>query len=793
MAEWYPLQEAFTSGELSPRIAARVDSDAYATGAEVVDNLFLTPQGPLVKRPGTKRYLDLGEFGECRLLPYIFNDDTRGVLILYGEGTAELHRLSDIIGASVLLPPIGVQATGFKEQVVRNPEFTSGLTDWDYTAGWQYSYTPRYREGGARSDTYTYGESVTWSYGVAVREEGQLKYAVLSQSEPDEERDGVLNYDIPEVTLRQAVTVGVPTDVFNGDVRVAIGDGSGDKGYTFRARVYSDSGYSNLLHEEILDELFPAQGFIDRIFSFPAPTGAFTGTLYLEVRFFTGASKDTDTSRSYSREVYVDSFNLYSSSILVPDQTDFAAPYADTELAALQYVQSPHGNRELFITHPNHPTYVLYFDTGLPGMVLEPAVFTDPPPEWTGSNYPAICTAFQGRLLLGATPANSERLWLSVPGDWLNFSKGVGGSDDAIEVDGVYRAPFTWARGHKRLVAGTDLSEMELRAQNGIIQPSDISMAEQSLYGSNSVMPGALGHQIFFSAGAGRKVRSLDLSDEAQGWVSDDFTLLAEHITATGIKEFSSVQTPHQMLMAVLNDGHVAIMHYDRSADMSGWSQFKVGGEVKSACTLRLQGEDVPVVAVVRWINGVKHLVIEYLPRLTDRFSWRYLDSYIELFADNATNVITGLDDYNGALVEVFADKVYRGVYEVSDNTVTLPAEVQATQFIVGFGYSCQLLTFPPGIPDSPSTFMLGGQGAKKRFSSLALKVVESTFPIVNGERPPDRSAGTPMDQTEGMFTGNVHYYRQGYNSDGRLEIREPLPLPLTIIGIYGKLTANKL
>lgn len=49
-----PAQVAFNSGELSPKVAARVDQSVYATGCSVMENFIPAIEGPAVKRGGTR-------------------------------------------------------------------------------------------------------------------------------------------------------------------------------------------------------------------------------------------------------------------------------------------------------------------------------------------------------------------------------------------------------------------------------------------------------------------------------------------------------------------------------------------------------------------------------------------------------------------------------------------------------------------------------------------------------------------------------------------------------------------
>ena len=55
-------QNSFQFGEVSPSLTSRTDSAIYKNAAERVRNFFIRGEGGLTKRPGTKRWANLGTF-----------------------------------------------------------------------------------------------------------------------------------------------------------------------------------------------------------------------------------------------------------------------------------------------------------------------------------------------------------------------------------------------------------------------------------------------------------------------------------------------------------------------------------------------------------------------------------------------------------------------------------------------------------------------------------------------------------------------------------------------------------
>lgn len=76
----YVAQFAFSSGELDPDLHDRLDLDAYFNGASRLDNFIPLPQGPIVRRGGSRFIWDIGS-NAVRLVPFTFNVDQSFVLV----------------------------------------------------------------------------------------------------------------------------------------------------------------------------------------------------------------------------------------------------------------------------------------------------------------------------------------------------------------------------------------------------------------------------------------------------------------------------------------------------------------------------------------------------------------------------------------------------------------------------------------------------------------------------------------------------------------------------------------
>lgn len=89
-----PAQNAFTSGEWSPRLFGRADLQKYGAACAILENLVIMPHGAVQRRPGTA-FVGRALSGTVVLIPFVFNVEqayvlelTPGRLRLFRDGGA---------------------------------------------------------------------------------------------------------------------------------------------------------------------------------------------------------------------------------------------------------------------------------------------------------------------------------------------------------------------------------------------------------------------------------------------------------------------------------------------------------------------------------------------------------------------------------------------------------------------------------------------------------------------------------------------------------------------------------
>ena len=78
----------FTSGELTPLLSSRLDSDAYKNGAKTLRNFRLRAQGGITRRPGC-RYLQTLSNTSYQMESYIYDED-ESYILLFSNGQLDI-------------------------------------------------------------------------------------------------------------------------------------------------------------------------------------------------------------------------------------------------------------------------------------------------------------------------------------------------------------------------------------------------------------------------------------------------------------------------------------------------------------------------------------------------------------------------------------------------------------------------------------------------------------------------------------------------------------------------------
>jgi hypothetical protein len=94
MPKAVPILKSFNGGELSPKMAGRVDQEKYGDGCRTLENMIPLPQGPAMRRPGTYYAAESKDSSKkCRLVAFEFSS-IQGHILEFGNNYIRFYTQS---------------------------------------------------------------------------------------------------------------------------------------------------------------------------------------------------------------------------------------------------------------------------------------------------------------------------------------------------------------------------------------------------------------------------------------------------------------------------------------------------------------------------------------------------------------------------------------------------------------------------------------------------------------------------------------------------------------------------
>jgi len=763
MPNWNILQQRFTQGELSPLLFGQVENELVREGAQLILNGFVMPQGPVTTRPGTTYLTSYDSLTDnfMRVWSFIGPENNDLIAAFYDGSVAVLDWQTGVIGGSV---------TAFVQLLINNT-FTLG------TAGWTEVPVNDNPEG------------IFGSVGGTIQGNVRLSISGASDNKP-------LGFETPAQGIRQMVTTGADAQefvlqadailsTFNGDPEEApyLLD---DWEYILRLNIGTTYGGSEIGTQE-----FNLDYLVNRKFTLSIVAGApiAAGTdIHVTVEFFMrGIESPSLIVGNIFTWCTIDNVYLKVRPVTGEVPVILATPYSGAELEDLHFVQSPFDDRELICLHPNHAPQALYYDGA---WNFGTYVFTFAPTAWGPNDWPSIGIGSQGRLVLTGLATAPETIWASKTYDWKDFALGAAAKNDGLELVGIQRDINTWLAQNKNLLYGDRRREYTIQATNaGPIIPGDIGIFVQTNFGAErNPQKISMGKNIVLPTGGNNDLRLIFYNDNDGGFIAPNIILKAEHLGKKEFRRHFYTRDPNQTLWNVMQDGTIILCSFDDDMRVQAWSRMETDGRILDGCVVNdSQGRNVIVLVIERTVDAQQVINIETIFPLRDFNSWGILDCEIEVYPTlTEPGQLGGFDVLEGFEVGVFLDGAYDGQQTVTGGEIYMAAVAGVVS--VGLVYPFTVTTFPQNsaTPDA-------GLTSKKRFSKVGVRGLYSVPPIINGDRPPDRSPQAIMNLPEPpqqFIDSDV--YDTGFNEFGVITVNEVLPVRLTIAAIYGKLTSNQ-
>lgn len=451
---------------------------------------------------------------------------------------------------------------------------------------------------------------------------------------------------------------------------------------------------------------------------------------------------------------------------------------------------------------------------------IDPDYSITPPRERTPFNaankYPGCVTFFEQRTVWGRTLEKPAAIFGSRSSEFenMNVTRPLQANDAyTFSMVGRQKNIIRHLLPMKELIVLTDTSVKALSGTDGFITPTSINIDNSGYRGSSKVRPVLLDENLaMFVPQKGGGIRTLGFQFEADGYKGNDITVYARHLfKGFDIVQMAWAEHPTGTLWCVRSDGKLCALTWLAEQEVWGWTLCETDGLVESCAVVLEGGLDTLYIAVARQIGGETRRMVE---RLTSPL-WSeadggdgiddacFLDSAIR-YSGEPANTFEGLTHLEGREVYAVADGSVHGPLTVANGRVGLPAGYEASRVVVGLPYDAWLWTLK-------MVQQLQGSGSTKTRTQGASAVTVSVIDSRNFEVAPARliRGDTPASPTEIVEGGEFYEvnlrddletpgeappvrsgdYEAGlppsdWRGGASVVIRQPNPLPLTVIGV---------
>ena len=208
------------------------------------------------------------------------------------------------------------------------------------------------------------------------------------------------------------------------------------------------------------------------------------------------------------------------------------------------------------------------------------------------TGFPRCVSFFEQRLVFAGTSTQPQTMFFSKSGDYENMSSGTNDDDAMIYTIASNQVNAIQAmKATRTLIVMTTGGEYAVSsgASQDAITPTNINIRKQSNYGSAGVDALSIGNATIFVQRAKRKIRELAYNFDTDGYTAPDLTILADHISESGLTDMAYQQEPHSIVWAVRNDGQLAGLTYNRLENVVAWHRHIFGGKSDTGKSVKQQ------------------------------------------------------------------------------------------------------------------------------------------------------------------------------------------------------------
>ena len=818
--------KSFSSGEISPEMAGRIDDSKYQQGAATMRNFIAKPQGPAENRSGFSFVKEVKDSTkQTRLIPFRFNVSqtmvieigqeyfrfhTQGATLQYTDGSAWSSSTNYSIGDIAKYNNVNYYA-----KTAHSNSTPPNSTNW-YALPTDMTYEI--------PSPYLEAEL----FDIKFVQSSDVMTLVHSNHEPAElRRYGATNWQFLNIDFTAAISAPTGLSVSAYMPSSASNNSDTNEDHTYAVTAIASDGVRE---------------------------SAASSTVTVSNNIFVTGAKNTIT-------------------------------WNDVVGASRYRVYKEQGGLFGFIGEKDHDsssnpsTYSIVDNNIAPDFAITPPRYET---IFSGTNnFPNAVSYFEQRRVFAGTNNEPQTIFMTRSGTESDMSfKLPIRDDDRIQ----FRVAAREANRIKHIVPLTQLLFMTEAAEwrvtsvnSDAITPTSIAVKPQSYVGANNTQPVVVNNSMVYIASRGGHARELGYNWQSNGFITGDLSIRAAHLfDGFDITDMTLAKAPTPIVWMISTSGKLIGLTYVPEQQVGAWHQHDTDGTFESVTTVAEGSVDAAYCVIKRTINGNTK---RYIERMGTRDYTSQRDSF---FVDsgltyNGTNTNTartvtitssgnftkgssvtlefpssipvfnfggnGLTtDLNDAIVIVDGTEIYRcDITAIADNhTATvkldrdLPSNLQNTAITsyeiaektlsglshlvgktvniladgavhptkvvdsngsitlnrassvthVGLPYVCDLQTLPLALQTEAF-----GQGRVKNLNHAWLRVFESSGIFVGPtseklveakQRTTEPYGSPPSLKTEDikiMLTPSWQDY-------GQIFIRQTDPLPLTVVGV---------
>jgi hypothetical protein len=651
MGKSYPAKTSFNGGVQSPLLRGLVDAPKGNSSFQASENMVPLKHGPLVRRGGTELIVQTNAFGgdgkKAQLVPFQYNDtDSYVLLFTYSGGTGKLNVYKDkgvILDTAVSTTVSNISSgspftltvassTGFLtgDDVVlnvtspANSELDGKLsTIYSVPTGTSVGLDPRFlpfHQTGATTGT------LNKVYSIPIPYDGDDMFA----------SDGTFRLDV--VQYNDVMYIVHP------DYHPRVLTRSADDSWSITALDLNNGPFLPD-NTEKKKKLY--------LSSWRKESGI-TGYEYCTVRSVLAGDREVGTPIDIFDTDDVQAVDSHG--LPITNGTDTVGNGRSIAIFVAQYTTKKYGepkdyrwhylrivkwvsNSEVWVEKPtddadftkgDYEEQQRYNVTSINGGVdMRPS-------QWAlGSfskrtGFPSVVEIHDGRLCMGNNTAELTTIHFSEIGGfdttsstWKTTDYDGQVYDDlgfAVSIGGGNQSPIQWiSSSSDGVLVGSYSSEGVIGvsdSSDGFV-PGGVSYRKSTSVGSKSIQPIMIDQSTLFVSRTGRRIHELTYNLASGGQKSPDLTLLAEHVTLTGVIDFAWQREPLSTLWLVLADGKLVGFTFDQNNEISAWHQHSIAGEDDSTYNSGLGSAESMVrsVAVIPATDGLSDEVWIFVDR----------------------------------------------------------------------------------------------------------------------------------------------------------------------------------